>query len=85
MINQESDIEIDDREIILYASPKWESDNEIDEKIYKKPKLETAEEIENGLSFKKKKLIKTELNASKVDLKMSKESEIKKCKTFLGK
>ena len=46
MIKQESDIEIDDREIILYASPKWESDNEIDEKIYKKPKLETAEEIE---------------------------------------
>ena len=37
---------IDDRETIVYAFQKMESEDEIDEKIYKEPKLETAVEIE---------------------------------------
>ena len=38
--------DMDDSEIIVCASPKRETEDEIDEKIYKEPKLETAVEIE---------------------------------------
>ena len=33
---------IDDSETIIYASPRRGREDEIDKKIYKKPKLETA-------------------------------------------
>ena len=49
MIKQGSDNEIediDDRETIPYASPKRESEDEVDDKISKKPILETAVETE---------------------------------------
>ena len=36
----------DDRETITYASPRRKNKEEIDKKIYKEPKLETAVEIE---------------------------------------
>ena len=54
-------------------------------KYIKRQRQKQQKKLKNGQSFKKKNLIKTELNTSKVDLKMSKETEIKKCKTFLGK
>ena len=38
--------DIEDRETILYASPKRESEEEIDKKIYKEPKLQTP--VESG-------------------------------------
>ena len=77
-MKQESDDQIDDRETIHYASPKRVSDNEIDEKIYKGPKLETAIEIEKQAITDEEKFIKTEPDANKVDLETSKETEIKK-------
>ena len=77
-IKQDSGNEIDDRETIHYASPKRESDNGIDEKIYKEPKLENAIEIEKQAITNEEKVIKTELYANKVDLETSKETEIKK-------
>ena len=58
--------------------PKTESEDEIDEKIYKEPKLETAIEIEKQAIEDEKKLIKTELEQSKIDIQIAKESDIKK-------
>ena len=57
---------------------KTESEDEIDEKIYKEPKLETAIEIEKQAIEDEKKLIKTELEQSKIDIQIAKESDIKK-------
>ena len=74
--NKESDI--DDRETIAYASPRRESEDEIDEKIYKEPKLETAVEIEKQNAEREKKFIKSELEQDKVDVQVSRESDIKK-------
>lgn len=71
LIKQESDNEIDDRETIPYTSPKRENVNEIDEKIYKEPKLETIVEIEKQATICEEKFIKTKLDANKVDLKIS--------------
>ena len=82
-IKQESDNETDNRETIPYASPKKESDNEVNEKIHKEPKLETSVEIEKQTIIEEK-FIKTELDAKKVDLETSKKVEIKKkLKMFL--
>ena len=78
LIKQESDNEIDDRETIPYTSPKRENVNEIDEKIYKEPKLETAVETGKQAITDEEKFIKTELDANKVDLETSEEAEIKK-------
>ena len=78
LIKQESDNEIDDRETIPYTSPKRENVNEIDEKIYKEPKLETAVETRKQAITDEEKFIKTELDANKVDLETSEEAEIKK-------
>ena len=58
--------------------PKRESEDEIDEKIYKEPKLETAIEIEKQAIEDEKKLIKGELELSKIDVQIAKESDIKK-------
>ena len=58
--------------------PKRESEDEIDEKIYKEPKLETAFEIEKQAIEDEKKLIKSELKLSKIDVQIAKESDIKK-------
>ena len=69
---------IDDRETILYASPRRESEDEIDEKIYKEPKLETPGEIEIQAENDRKNFLKRELEQNKVDLKLSKEAEIKR-------
>ena len=69
---------IDDRESILYASPRRESEDEIDEKIYKEPKLETPGEIEIQTENERKNFLKSELEQNKVDLKLSKEAEIKR-------
>ena len=70
--------DIDDRETIAYASPRKESKDEIDEKIYKEPKLETAVEIERQTAEREKKIIKSELEQDKVDIQVSRESDIKK-------
>ena len=78
LIKQESDNEIDDRETIPYTSPKRENVNEIDEKIYKEPKLEAAVETGKQAITDEEKFIKTELDANKVDLETSEEAEIKK-------
>ena len=78
MIKQESDNEIDDRKTIHYASPRRESDYEIDEKVYKEAKLETAIETEKQAIIDEEKFIKAELDAKKVDLETSKEAEIKR-------
>ena len=64
---------------------KGKSEDEIDEKIYKEPNLETAVEIEKQAIIDEEKFIKAELDEKKVNLKISKEAEIKKCKTFLTK
>ena len=54
--------------------------DEIDEKIYKEPKLETTVEIEKQTAEResKKKFIKSELEQDKVDIQVSRESDIKK-------
>ena len=57
---------------------KRESNNEIDEKIYIEPKLETGVEIEKQAIIDEEKFIKTELEANKIDLETSKEAEINK-------
>ena len=62
---------MDDEEIILYTPPKKENNNEIDEKIYKEPKLETIVEIEKQATICEEKFIRTKLDANKVDLKIS--------------
>ena len=82
MVKQESDNEIYIRETIHYAFPRGKSDNEIDKKIYKEQKLETAIEIEKQAIINEKKFITTELDANKVDLETSKEAKIKKLKMF---
>ena len=70
--------DIDDSETIVYSSPKREIEDEIDEKIYKEPKLETAVEPEKQAVENEKKFIKSELEQNKVDVKIEKESDIKK-------
>ena len=70
--------DIDDRETMAYASPRRESEDEIDEKIYEEPKLETAVEIEKQAADREKKIIKSELEQDKVDVQVSRESDIKK-------
>ena len=70
--------DIDDRETMAYASPRRESEDEIDEKIYEEPKLETAVEIEKQAADREKKIIKSELEQDKVDIQVSRESDIKK-------
>ena len=57
-----NNIEIDSRETIPFAPRKRESVNEIDEKIHKEPKLETAVEIGKPAIIDKEKFIKTELD-----------------------
>ena len=57
-----NNIEIDSRETIPFAPGKRESVNEIDEKIHKEPKLETAVEIGKPGIIDKEKFIKTELD-----------------------
>ena len=69
---------IDDRETIIYASLRMEIEDEIDEKIYKEPKLETAAEIEIQAEVDRNIFLKSELEQSNVDLKLSKEAEIKR-------
>ena len=56
--------------------PKTESEDEIDEKIYKEPKLETAVEIEKQALEDENKFIKSELEQSKVDIQITKELDI---------
>ena len=70
--------DIDYRETIAYASPRRESKDEIDKKIYKEPKLETAAEIEKTNCRDRKKFIKSELEQDRVDIQVSRESDIKK-------
>ena len=69
---------IDDKETIAYASPKREVEDEIDKKIYKEPKLETAVEIEKQTAEREKKIIKSELEQDKVDIQVSRGSDVKK-------
>ena len=45
-ISRKRENDMDDSETIVCASPKRKTEDEIDEKIYKEPKLETAVEIE---------------------------------------
>ena len=51
--------DIDDRETIACGSPRRESEDEIDGKIYKGPKRETAFEIEKQIAEREKKIIKS--------------------------
>ena len=62
MMFQLNNNEIDSRETIPFAPRKRESVNEIDEKIHKEPKLETAVEIGKPGIIDKEKFIKTELD-----------------------
>ena len=48
--------DIDDSETIVHVSPNREREDEIDGKIYKEPKLETAIEIEKQVAEGKKNL-----------------------------
>ena len=71
--------DIDDSETIVYAYPKRKSEDEINKKICKEPKLETAVQIEKqAVQDKKEKKIKSELEQNKVDIQIAKESDIKK-------
>ena len=70
--------DIDYRETIAYASQRTESKDKIDEKIYKEPKLQTAVEIEKQTAEREKKFIKSELEQDKVDIQVSRESDIQK-------
>ena len=65
--------------MMIYSTYTWDLVRyEIDEKIYKEPKLETAIEIEKQLMINEEKFIKTELDGNKVDLETSKKVKIKK-------
>lgn len=77
--------EMDDRKTIPYASPKRENDIEIDEKIFKEPKDETAIDIEKQDQIDKEKFIKTELEINKVDIEVSKAVKIKKVQDVFDK
>ena len=77
-LKRENDNGIDNRETILYTSQRRESKDEIDKKIYKEPKLETSAEIEKQAIIDEQIFLKNELEQNKVDLKLSKEAEIKK-------
>ena len=70
--------DIDNRESILYTSPKRESEDEIDEKRYKELKLKTLVEIEQQAEINDRNFMKSELEQNKVDLKLSKEAELKR-------
>ena len=72
--------DIDDSETIAYASPKRESEDKINEKKYKKPKLETAVEIGKRAVEDEKKFIRNEVEQNNVDNQTLKESGIKKVK-----
>ena len=63
--------DIDDSKTIVYVSPKRQSEDEIDEKIYKQPKLKTAVEIEKQ-SVQDKKTHQNELEPNKVDIQVAK-------------
>ena len=76
---------IDDSETIVYTSPKRESEDEIDEKIYKEPKFETAVENEKQDVEDEKEFSKSELEQNKVDNQEAKEPEIKKVQDVFDK
>ena len=65
-------------ETIVYASPKRESEDEIDEKIYKEPKLETAVEVEKHAVEDKIKFLKREFEQNKLIFKLQKNQILKK-------
>ena len=59
VIDQEKDGEIEDvydRETIPYVPPRRESNNKIDEKLYKEPKAEMQSTLKNKIRLIKKKL-----------------------------
>ena len=74
-----SNTEMDGIEAIPYASLKRE--NDIDDK---EPKLETAAEIEKQTAEREKKIIKSELKQDKVDMQVSRESDIKEVQDVFG-
>ena len=76
---------IDDSETIVYTSPKRESEDEIDEKIYKEPKFETAVENEKQDVEDEKEFSKSELEQNKVDNQEAKEPDIKKVQDVFDK
>ena len=76
---------IDDSETIAYTSPKTESEDEIDEKMYKEPKLETAVETEKQDVEDEKEFSKSELEQNKVDNQETKEPDIKKVQDVFDK
>ena len=81
VIDQERNGEIeniDDRETIPCVPPRRESNNKIDEKLYKEPEAETALHIEKQDQIHKEKIIRTDLEINKVDIEASKDAEIKK-------
>ena len=75
--------DIDDRETITYASPRRESKDEIDEKIYKEPKLETGVEIEKQTAEREKKnLSKVNWNNTRSIFKFQENLILKKFRKF---
>ena len=74
-----SNTEMDGIEAIPYASLKRE--NDIDDKEWK---LETAAEIEKQTAEREKKIIKSELKQDKVDMQVSRESDIKEVQDVFG-
>ena len=70
---------------MVYASPKRENEHEIDKEIYKEPKLETPVEIDKQAVEDEKQIIKSELEQSKVDIQIAKESDIKKVQDVFDK
>ena len=69
-------------EIIVYAFPKRENEDEIDKKIYK---LETPVEIDKQPVEDKNQIIKSELEQKKVDIQIAKEPDIKKIQDVFDK
>ena len=71
--------------MIIYASRKRETEDEIDEKIYKEQKLETAIEFEKQAIEDEKKLSKVNQNRTRFMFKLQKNQILKEHKTFLKK
>ena len=71
--------------MIIYASRKRETEDEIDEKIYKEQKLETAIEFEKQAIEDEKKLSKVNQNRTRFMFKLQKNQILKEYKTFLKK
>ena len=81
-VSTKKENDIDDRETIAYVSQRRESKDEIDEKIYKEPKLETAVKIKKQAGEREKKLSKVNWNKTRLIFKFQENLMLKSSGRF---